>query len=69
MDWMRMCRVLSGRRRLMAAVVGVLLAAGVAVVLLLPNRYTATAVVLVDLNQSDPLAAMSANAAAASPAS
>ncbi|MBI5716286.1 MAG: chain length determinant protein EpsF [Burkholderiales bacterium] len=69
MDWMRMCRVLIGRRRLMAAVVGVLLSAGVALVLLLPNRYTATAAVLVDLNQSDPLAAMSGNAAAASPAS
>ncbi|MCW5632885.1 MAG: chain length determinant protein EpsF [Rubrivivax sp.] len=62
MDWTRMLRVLLGRRRLVGGVVAGLLALGAALVLLLPTRYTATAAVLVDLAQADPLAAAAPNA-------
>lgn len=68
MDWTRMLRVLIGRRRLMAGVVCGLLALGVAVVALLPAKYTATAAVLVDLSQNDPLAAMNGGQPAANAA-
>lgn len=56
MNWMHMLRVLVGRRRLIGAVVGGMLAAGVLVILLLPAKYTSTASLLIDLTQSDPLA-------------
>lgn len=61
MDWTRMLRVLGGRRRLIAGVVAGALALGGLVVLLLPPKYTATAAVLVDLSQPDPLAAAAPN--------